>query len=265
MTQCVIVGGGLFGSLAARLARLKGYEVTVVDSNEALAASPASGGVMKPSWLTGVDVKQAVAILEQFVAVRDVPFTFLGTTVHAYVVNPLDVLDPAPLRARAIRAEDGLVVLDNGQELRGHVLVAAGVWTNTLLPTIPVEGLAGVGFRVRGQLPVAFIKVWAPYKQIVAHQVDAAHLWVGDGSAIKDKNWTSERLEASKERCCGALPTYPKLKDVTALPGLRPKVPGQKYGLHQRLSPRLAVSTGGAKSGMAMAALMAETWVASLP
>src|SRR5260221_647899 len=50
MYRLLIVGGGLFGSQAAALARLHGIEALVFDPGLGGAASPAAAGLFKEAW-----------------------------------------------------------------------------------------------------------------------------------------------------------------------------------------------------------------------
>ena len=89
----VIVGNGLFGSIAATLARSKGHTVTVISNEEKLAASKASGCVLAPSWLSSLERNQidtAMEVLTALYKVEDLVFkTNLLKTFKAKRVDPL--------------------------------------------------------------------------------------------------------------------------------------------------------------------------------
>src|SRR5579884_280362 len=51
MRTLLVVGGGLFGSLAAACARSQGIEVRVFDPGLPGAASPAAAGLFKEGWI----------------------------------------------------------------------------------------------------------------------------------------------------------------------------------------------------------------------
>src|SRR5262249_50290762 len=50
MSKLLVVGGGLFGSLAAAYARSRGIEAVVFDAAREGAASPAAAGLFQESW-----------------------------------------------------------------------------------------------------------------------------------------------------------------------------------------------------------------------
>src|SRR5438132_11422446 len=69
----LVVGGGLFGSMAARFARSRGVDTLVFDPGLEGAASPAAAGLFKPEWF-GQKFRQhfeyAVPWLDQVVGIR---------------------------------------------------------------------------------------------------------------------------------------------------------------------------------------------------
>lgn len=265
----IIVGSGLFGSLAARLARAEGHSVTVVDEPRSYAASKASGCVLAPSWLSSLSATQraeGLDVLKALVTVHDVEFrTNLGKSFKAQRVNPDEVLVKADVCEAAVRVEDGLVVTAAGTKLRGVVLVAAGMGCAELLPNLPaMKGLWGASLRVAAQLQEPRIHVYAPYRQAVAFNLDRKTVWMGDGSALTEKTWAKEE----RERVAA---TQGRAKDLFGLPptkrvftGARPYVEGHKAGYFAKISPKLYVSTGGAKNGTMLAAAQALEFVRSL-
>jgi glycine/D-amino acid oxidase-like deaminating enzyme len=142
------------------------------------------------------------------------------------------------------------------EEPAKKVLLAAGVWTQHFLEAVPalaaavgkIQAKEGVSFRVQGKIGQPFMKPWAPYKQIVCHQQRKDELWIGDGTAILDKNWNGATTVACRDRCMEALMFggFPK----ATLMGLRPYCPHPKGQpcLFQRQG-NVFVATGAGKSG----------------
>ena len=54
MANLGIIGGGLFGSIAAAHLHQQGWDVTVFDSRAPQRASQCAGCLFKPSWLSGL-------------------------------------------------------------------------------------------------------------------------------------------------------------------------------------------------------------------
>ena len=265
----IIVGSGLFGSLAARLASSEGHNVTVVDVPKPYAASKASGCVLAPSWLASLTQAQrdnGMDVLSALVPVHDVEFrTNLLKTFKAKRVNPDDVLVPPDVAEEVVKVEDGLVVTAAGTKLRGVVLVAAGLGTAALVPGVPqIRGLWGASLRTTAAMEEPRIHVYAPYRQAVAFQLDRKTVWMGDGTALTEKTWVkeeAERIKATQDRA-RELFSLPPTKRVFV--GARPYVEGHKAGYFARVSPKLYVSTGGAKNGTLLAAAQAHEFVRSL-
>ena len=265
----VIVGAGIFGSLAARLARAEGHKVTVVDCLRPWAASKASGCVLAPSWLSSLSKEQlerAMDTLRMLVTVHDVHFkTNLAATFKAQRVNLKDILVKPDLLLEVTEVDDGVVRTTSGP-LKGKVLVAAGIESARLVPAMPpIRALWGASALFRAQLKEPRLHVYAPYRQAVAFQLRPDTVWMGDGTALVTKTWekeSSERVKATVERGVKLF----KLKGaaVTTHVGARPYVEGHKAGYFDRVLPNTWVSTGGAKNGTALAAYQAYLFLEAL-
>ena len=144
-----------------------------------------------------------------------------------------------------------------GEERCRLLVVATGVWCNELFPELRIQRKQGVSFRLAGKLTRPFIKPWAPYKQVVAHQQSAGELWVGDGSAILEKNWDENRVKQCLTRCQKAVGvSQPPLKTLTGLRAYSPS--GNDPCVLKKVGPRAWVATGAGKSGT-----IAAGWVAN--
>lgn len=270
----IVVGAGLFGSIAATLARKHGHNVTVIGEHRQYEASPASGCVLAPSWLSSMEkpaIADALAVLGELYLIQDLEFkTNLFKTFKAQRVSLSEVLVKPDLEGCAVKVGDGYVdCVQTGDtvadRLRGKVLIAAGIWCRELLPGMPVvRGLYGCSLKVPGQLDAPRIHAYAPYKQAVGFNLDRKHVWFGDGTALIEKTWAQEepaRVTATAARAAKMIGATPKAK-VTA--GARPVVEGHKAGYFERVYPNTWVSTGGAKNGTVLAAAQALAFVRSL-
>lgn len=263
----IVVGGGLFGSIAAAFAREHGAQVTVIDAGYPLAGSRASGCVLAPSWLSALtpeQIEQAMSVLEGLYKVEDITFTtHLKLAFKAKRVNPASILRRPDVKARVTAVGDGVVDTEDGQKFRGVVLVTAGAWCKALLPQMPdIRRLYGASLWFPGaQLPTPRLHVYAPYRQAVAFNMDGRQVWMGDGTALVEKTWTKEqdaRLAATRAR---AKSLFKLGGESRATVGIRPYVEGHKEGYFEKLAPRLYVSTGGAKNGTVLAAYNAWRFV----
>jgi len=263
----IIVGNGLFGSIAATLCRSRGHNVTVVSNNEPMAASKASGCVLAPSWLTSLnktDVDHGLRLLDELYGLQDVVFTGpLGAPFKAQRVDPDRVRVKADVTADVTSVKDGAVALNDGRTLRGTVLVAAGVWCGRLVEMPPIRGLYGASMRFKATGVQAKISVYAPYRQSVLFQLNKTEAWGGDGTALIRKTWEAERdnrIAATVQRIT-KLSELRQLQGVKVTEGIRPYVEEHKAGFFKRISPRTFVSTGGAKNGTLLAAAQALRFV----
>ena len=170
-------------------------------------------------------------------------------------VNPRKILRGTFTAADVVDVQPGRVTLASGDEHRArHVIVAAGVWTQRLLPAYEQRAQRGVAFLAPNTtLAQRTIQPWAPYRQLVAfNRGDGA--WVSDGTSILDKNWTDDHVSRALGRCS------PYLGSAVARPlqGIRPYSPGHKPCLLEQVQPGLWVASGGAKNGT-----LAAGWCAS--
>ena len=254
--DAIVVGAGLFGQVIAKHLRSLGVEVMMIDSGAPNPGSKPSASLMKPSWFAGMGAKYtdpALELLDRHYGVQDLDF-MVGPLKTSGVkwCDPRMITAPDPLRFRATSVCPGRVVVGPDIILEAKlIIVAAGVWTAQLLPVPGLEGKMGSAclFPNR-QIPEPFIRPWAPYKQLVAFNM-GEHVWVGDGSAIKPDNWTSERQAKTIERCVGAVNL--ERSGMSVLTGNRPYVPkknldGRPCYLEER-EPGLWIATGGAKNG----------------
>lgn len=263
----IIVGAGLFGSIAATMARRRGHNVTVIDSGESWAASKCSGCVIAPSWLAALDRKDiddGMAVLRENYAVHDVEFkTNLLKTFKATRVDTHAVLVEPDVNAVVAVVKNGLVVLEeSGAELRGQVLIAAGLGTEHLVPGLPkMRGLWGSSMRFAVALPHPRIHVYAPYRQAVAFTDDRG-TWFGDGTALVSATWVKE----SRQRVLTSISRAKDLMKLKGQPsetnvGARPYVEGHKAGYFAKVHPHTWASTGGAKNGTLLAAVQAARFI----
>lgn len=267
----VIVGAGLFGSVAAALARAAGHSVTVVNQKRPYSASAASGCVLAPSWLSSLDkadVANSMSVLGDLYKLHPLEFkTNLLKTFKAQRVHTADVLKAPDVVGLVTQVTDGAVTvkqLDGTQvKLRGTVLLCTGIWGQELTPFMPiVRGLYGASLRSPGQLLHPAINVYAPYRQAVGFNMDGKSIWFGDGTALVAGTWMKEEKErVSKTASRAAAMGVASGKCII---GARPYVEGRKSGYFEQISPKVFVSNGGSKNGTILAALQAYKFLKAI-
>ncbi len=272
----IVVGNGLFGSIAATLCREFGHTVTVVSDEQPRAGSLASGCVLAPSWLNSMErpqIDSAIDVLKELYTVLPMEFkTNLGKTFKASRVDPKTILVKPDIVGRVQSAIGGRVLMEDGTKLPvGKVLVAAGAWCNGIVSGLPpVRGLWGASMLVKGhQLEDPRIHVYAPYRQAVAFNMDKKTVWMGDGTALVQSTWQAQeenRLFQTAWRAHDLFglpaPNTPEgTKAFRSQVGVRPYIEGHKAGYFANVEPNVWVSTGGAKNGTVLAAWQAFRFV----
>jgi glycine/D-amino acid oxidase-like deaminating enzyme len=280
MRDVIVVGGGLFGSIAADTLSRAGMDVMIVDDKRPLSGSKPAACLMKPSWLTSMTKDQldiSFSLLDEQYGLERIPFTLTPTRaldMSVTRIRPSKVwaaTSPLTRNGKAIKLIEGpsffTIDLDDGtHEVARHVVIACGSWANELAPWAPKpKPQAGWAFTWQDSRKVQpLISLWAPYRQLVVFNREDGEVWAGDGSALKPERLTDwNRRDESMMRCVRA--AFPKEEEkarfsqaeVTA--GIRPyteKSEGAPCFFETR--GRVTVITGGAKNGT-----MAAGWCAA--
>jgi glycine/D-amino acid oxidase-like deaminating enzyme len=259
MPALLVVGGGLFGSLAAAWARRHGIEARVFDAAECGAASPAAAGLFREAWCGrrfAEHYRPALALLEQLTEVRSVGLARDdGRREQLLCVPPAAVLEPDPVRQRVTAIGDGWLEAD-GVRHHGWVYVAAGVWSGALVPELGVYGKAGAALVFRGEQP-GRIRALAPGRQAIAFVRDPGRTYFSDGTAERDYTALHDQQTRDHARALGLLD-----EPIERCWGRRPYVPGGP--VFRRLGARTWVGTGGRKLGTVLGAALARRLVEEL-
>lgn len=218
----IVVGSGLVGGAATRLAVARGLRVLCIDRKEAGAASPCAAGVWRASWLAKHE-RALEEAQEAFALLALAPSTLSfqrrekpGETLELSFLHPDNLRVTPDLEADVISVERNAVMVsgpNRGEPLRleaKEVYVAAGVWTGSLLPELQPTQKTGTVFWYSRETPGyagPLAWTWAPYRQAFAFErnPDGAGIYFSDGTAILKKNYARENEEATRERArqCG--------------------------------------------------------------
>ena len=263
MRDVIVIGCGIVGATISLALRRRGLDVLTLDDGRPMAGTPASGGHLKPSWFKGMsktDYEPAMALLDEVWGLKQEEFTVRPLGIPASVYRVDTDLVTATLRtvAKVTRLEhlDNCpeVIWDGGEERARCLILAAGVWVGELLGEAlapDVVAKQGVSFRLKHRLDRPFIRPWAPYKQVVAHQQGPEEVWVGDGSALLTRSWTPDRTETCASRCLAAV-GVPRKRIIRTVHGLRPYCAPEATGepcLLRKVGPQAWVATGAGKLG----------------
>jgi len=254
MSTLLIVGGGLFGSLAAAYARSKGIEAVVFDACLEGAASPAAAGLFKEDWARKKwrpHYLYALPLLERLYEMRQVSLARdEGGQESLLCVPPSAILEPTPIRRQVTSVGDGWLEA-GGQRYEGWVYVAAGVWCGQFLPPLNVYGRAGSSFLFPGERQGRIRQ--AGGHQAVAFVRDAGTTYFGDGTA--ERAYTPEYDRRTLDRAAEMGLTGP----IKRFWGNRPYAPG---GLvFEKPADLTWLATGGRKMGTILGASCARRLV----
>lgn len=267
MRDAIVIGCGIIGATVSEVLKRKGLDVLTLDDGRPMSGTAPSGGHLKPSWFGGMPKESYIPAMETLDAVwglksEDFKIRPIGKKTTVYRVDT-DKVIVYPRHVAKVTAITQLgnyprVTFDGEEELCRLLIVATGVWGAELLTSCEITSKQGVSFRIPFKLSEPFIKPWAPYKQVVAHQQSTTEIWVGDGSAIIPQNWGSGRTDECLLRCQKAIGKI--VQPLRVIEGLRAyvKVDRSAPCLFKRLGPRAYLATGAGKSGT-----IAAGWVAN--
>lgn len=259
MQEILIVGAGLFGSIAAKLCEEAGFSVRVFDDRREYSGSSAAGCVIKDEWLSSVGRERAdksLELLDRLYGLRSLEFKTAKSQTRGFVLDPKLVLcEDRAQTERIEKASPGRIQTAAGNVYEGIVLIAAGVWSRALVGRRmpPVRALCGSSFEFDGEQGAGIV-TYAPYKQCTWFPRDG-RTWFGDGTAILHHRY----VDAYNDRTLQRAATQGLRNPVRMNFGMRPYVaPG---GYLQSFGKNLWVSTGGAKNGCVLAAIQALEFV----
>jgi glycine/D-amino acid oxidase-like deaminating enzyme len=252
MPSLLVVGGGLFGSLAAACARVHGIEAVVFDSGREDAASPAAAGLFQERWAgrkSHVHYHRALSLLERLYPIRALSLTRDdGQSESLLFVPPSLILEPSPIRQHVDAVGDGWLEA-SGRRYEGWIYLAAGVWSGQFLPSLQVIGKAGAAFIFPGECQ-GRIHTSEDGRQTIAFVRDTGTTYFNDGTAERDYTEEHERLSLCRAAELGL--SQPSLR----LWGRRPYTPGGPF--FQKIAAHTWLATGGRKMGTILGASFAR-------
>jgi hypothetical protein len=255
MATLFIVGGGLFGSLAASYARSKGIETVVFDSGCPGAASPAAAGLFQERWAARKLrplYHHALPLLERLSCVRHISLRRDdGNAESLLFIPPSALLESNPIRQQVTSVGDGWLEAA-GQRHEGWVYIAAGIWSASFLPGLEVLGKAGAAFVFPGEREGRIHQADAG-RQCIAFVRNGGTTYFSDGTA--ERVYTEEHDRLSLNRAAAMGLTEPSER----LFGNRPYTPGGPF--FQKIASRTWLATGGRKMGTILGASFARRLV----
>jgi Pyridine nucleotide-disulphide oxidoreductase len=282
--KILVVGAGLFGSVATQLLREHGHEVTVVDEGLPNTASRAAGCVLAPSWSSSLAPgrwEEAMGILRNLYAVREVRFqTNFKLPFTAFHIDPgqilVEYLQGTYINTTAVgdHWEAHVMAGENRISMAVdavYIATGAAQFKDSLFWQYKTKVLWGASLKAEALWNPHVresVTLYAPYKQAVCVKLKNQY-WFGDGTALSQKTFSKEmlaRIQTLKERAT-TMTGLDLGKDGSAAEivwGGRPVVEGHPEGILLRDGERTWIATGGGKNGTLAAALTATRFVEQL-
>ena len=263
--KVLIVGGGLAGSIPAAALKKAGVEFELFDDNQEYGASRASENLFSKNWgktLGNAVTVSGISVLERLYKTQTIPFNTGKHINHVLHIPACETVWKTPTRKRVVKVSDGFVVTEDGEEYRGVVLVAAGVWSRNLLPQMKsLTCLSGHGLIFKGTLTKEpLMDFWAPYRHRKIFQRAPGEISFGDTTCISEKNYDPKTHVAASIKRANDAGLDPK-NLLKILYGHRPYYPAQKKGFYSKLSEKLYVSTSGWNFGLVIYAHQTERFM----
>lgn len=272
-TEMAIIGAGIMGSSIFRyLQETVDIQMTIIDDNRKESGTSCCGGAIKPSKLTGLsndDNRTVLEVLEACFGMEPVRFNIKPSggiiKVDTYLLNMENVDAVRSCEnfyegtvSQIIPENNGnrIVFADGSELLAERTIISNGAWVSEILPEYKEKIYSKKGityiFPISEELPEqSFVKTWAPYKQVTVHPLKrygGTFLWTGDGTAVKQENWTSNHSREALKRVRGALDV--SVQPYNVILGLRPFSKGkEKPCLIEEIMDNTWVVTGAGKFG----------------
>ena len=214
--ECVVIGAGILGATIAESLRNRGKDVLVLDSMEVESGSAPCGGLIKPSRFTELDkdeYKKVINRLDDTFGLETInmilrpSMNLLKVEIHHIDMDKIFTIKKEVGKVYHIDEKKGSIYYMNldGKYVRilsEIIVVATGSGSVELIPKFLLgTGLKvkrGFSFHIDGKVDQAFVKFWAPYKQVTIHNSQYYGediLWAGDGSALTLPSWYDKRID----------------------------------------------------------------------
>ena len=269
--KLIVIGAGIAGSSATRIARDKGWDVTLIDNAPENAGSRSALATIRPTWFDKaerVDLERswdwytkwgAAGSREAYVSNwrnREVK-----KQKNWWLVDPILPLVEPDVRERVVGIYDKHVTTDAGQLIEGDaILNCTGAYGSELSRDVTL--FAGVTWISRNaELDYSPYRVYhlRPYKALSVAQINGVTRLGSSIAATADK-----AIDDAKEMLMTAIALgIVKQADWEMSLGWRAKGKGG-IPIYPELGQRNAYFSGLARSGYGLSPAIAEKWLDSL-
>jgi glycine/D-amino acid oxidase-like deaminating enzyme len=270
--KLIVIGAGIAGSSATRIARSKGWEVTLIDHAPTQAASRSALATIRPTWFDKSERLDLARSWEWYTAwgaagsKEAYVSNWRGPEVKAqkdwWLVDPLIPLLNPDISERVIGIDRSSVELSDGSEVKADaILNCTGGYGETLARKVTL--FAGVTWISHdSEIDYAPYRVHhiRPYKSLSVAQINGVTRL---GSSIEKT--ADKAIEDGKKLFDHAheLGIITKSGSWEMSLGWRAKGAGGKP-IYPKLGERNAYFSGLARSGYGLSPALAEKWLDSL-
>lgn len=264
--KVLIVGGGIFGSIAADMLKEKGIEVLIFDALKENSGSKAAGCLIKPKWVNwlGSELKPCLDDLNRLYGLKEIPIDEDGKMSNIFHINPWDILAKDAIHREVLEIGDGFVKTAE-HTYEGKVLVAAGVWSDKLLPIPRIKRMCGNSLIIKGTYPAGSRK-YSHYNSAIWIPRENNETWFGDGTKVEWSKWYDKYLAGEEHHLNATIRRakeyIPDCEIEVKQFGMRPYL--GKVGYFENVYPNTWVSTGGAKNGCVLATFQSRLFLNEL-
>lgn len=269
--KLIVIGAGIAGSSATRIARAKGWEVTLIDHAPEQAASRSALATIRPTWFAKserADLERswewysawgAAGSREAYVSNWRSPE--IKAQKDWWLVDPITPLISPDIKERVATIDTQSVTTDSGQIIEADaILNCTGGYGEALAREVTLfAGVTWISHNAKLDYPNYRVHHLRPYKSLSAAQINGVTR-VGSSIATTEK----KAIDEGKEMLMTAIALgIVKTGDWEMSLGWRAKGAGGKP-IYPKLGERNAYLSGLARSGYGLSPAIAEKWIDSL-
>jgi glycine/D-amino acid oxidase-like deaminating enzyme len=270
--KLIVIGAGIAGSSATRIARSKGWEVTLIDHAPEQAASRSAIATIRPTWFAKserADLERswewykewgAAGSREAYVSNWRDPI--VKEQKDWWLVDPLIPLLTPDITERVIGIDQTSVELSDGSEIEADaILNCTGGYGEDLAQEVTLfAGVTWISTEAKLDYWPYRVHHLRPYKSLSAAQINGVTR-IGSSIATTADKAIKEGKELLEQAHALGIITQTGTWEMSF--GWRAKGAGGKP-IYPKLGERNAYFSGLARSGYGLSPALAEKWIESL-
>jgi glycine/D-amino acid oxidase-like deaminating enzyme len=270
--KLVVIGAGIAGSSATRIARAKGWEVSLIDHAPEQAASRSALATIRPTWFAKSERTDLERSWEWYSAwgaagsrkayVSNWRNEEIKSQKDWWLVDPLVPLIKPDITERVIGIDCTSVELSSGSQIEADaILNCSGGYGEDLAREVTLfAGVTWISFDAELDYSPYRVHHLRPYKSLSAAQINGVTR-VGSSIATTAEKAIQDGKEMLEQAHALGIITNTANWEMSL--GWRAKGAGGKP-IYPKLGERNAYFSGLARSGYGLSPAIAEKWIESL-